>query len=436
MPLGILNNLSPVNRDHHLASGLVSWYLALPHFASGGFWPDLGIQQNTGVFTAATWATSQRPGGFGACATFNGTTAYVAGTSISMPVGNLAPIAIAFWCRTSTLTGFRTPYFYGGTAANRGVLFAQDGTANDGTIDVGIVGSNFIQSTRKLVVNTWMHVCLSYDGATATLYLNGVQDSQAAATINPSGAGSNNIGTYDKSSQFWSGQVDDVRLYWRPLPATEVKELYDNSTQGCPGLLNFTQPQFLSLSPVAVVAAPSTIALPGFALGPPMPKAPWFRLMAIPGASPAAPALLSLPSTDQLPPFVKGPPQPGTPWFRLQPAFPTVNANPPAAVQTQTLPAFTTGPPMPGAPWFRLQPAASSVQIAVVAPTVQGTSKGHSFTLIRRDPNLGNEPVRRSIDILAVIMNSLIAQGYMVQTGPASWKLAGTAGTGLTGTFP
>jgi len=467
MPLGILNNLDLVNRSHFLASGLVSWHIALPHYSSTQKWPDAGLAQNTGLFTAATWATSTRPGGFGSCVKFNGTTAFVAASSISLPVGSGAPISVAFWCLSSNLTGFRTPYLYGGLTAARGLLFAQDGGTNDGTVDVGIVGSNFISSTKKLVVNTWTHLCLTYDGTTAKLYWNGVLDSSAAATINPPGGGNYNLGTYDQASQFWQGSLDDIRTYWRPLSGTEVKELYDNSAQGCPGLLNFVQPELLSIVPALAVATPTWI--PEVRLGPPF-QSPWRKIFVPPQpVVPLQPAPTVSPPT--APEVKQGPPLRGAPWFKNFPPPIHIQAPAPPPVAQIYAPEVKSGPPMKGAPWLPVIPAPAAPALApvvVVPQTYAGEvhggppllgapwfrlplapstnpggippappplpARGHGVTLIRRDPTLGNDPVRRSVDILTVMINSLVAQGYIVQTGPSAWKLAGTS-SGLTGTF-
>lgn len=60
--------------------------------------------------------------------------------------------------------------------------------------------------------------------------------------------------------------------------------------------------------------------------------------------------------------------------------------------------------------------------------------RGMFFTLVQRDPTQ-EQPLRRFTEIVADMLNSLVGQGQIIQTGPASWSIVpGTVG-GLTGTF-
>jgi hypothetical protein len=83
--------------------------------------------------------------------------------------------------------------------------------------------------------NAWQHAIFTYDGSTMRTYLNGVESGQRPA----SGAfrisdGSMRIGAYAPinglpvggSKAFFSGKIDDIRIYNRALSATEVADLY------------------------------------------------------------------------------------------------------------------------------------------------------------------------------------------------------------------
>jgi hypothetical protein len=468
MPLGILNNLSLVNRDHQLAGYLYSWYLALPHFAGTLRWQDIGQQQNTGVLTSMGsgfgWQASQRPGGFGACMRFNGTSSFVNCTANLLPAGLNTPITVAFWCLARTLAADAgTPYFYGSTATNRGLLFYVQSTGN---IQVGIVGSNFIPtSTFKIAAGVWTHIALAFDGTNARLYVNGILDTTAAATLNLL-ATSNNIGVYDGISQWWVGSLDDVRVYNRNMIGSEVRELYDNSVQGCPGLLNRLDPHLLSTPtppvflptfrnevfagppmrspwfkiappPPAVVAQQQIISFPQpypeVRQGPPMHGAPWFKIAAraihIQAPAPA-------PLVQTYAPEVKaGPPMKGAPWLRVVPASPAPPPAPVVVVPQSYAAEVHGGPPLPGAPWFRNPFAAPTNRGGLPpAPPAPAKNRGHVATFVQRDPTQ-EQPLRRFTEIIATIVNSLVGQGFLVQTGPDSWTIPGTT-TGLTGTFP
>jgi hypothetical protein len=117
---------------------------------------------------------------------------------------------------------------------------------------------------------------------------------------------------------------------------------------------------------------------------------------------------------------------------------PAPAAPPPApviVVPQSYAPEIHGGPPLPGAPWFRSPFAAPTNPGGLPpAPPAPPTSTGHNFTLVQRDPTQ-EQPLRRFTEIVATIINSLVGQGELVQTGPSTWTIPGTT-TGLTGTFP
>ncbi len=86
----------------------------------------------------------------------------------------------------------------------------------------GTFGGNFdfVTSTSALAVNTWTHVALTYNGSQLILYVNGVQ----VASKNRTGAvqASSNplwIGGNSPYGEYFSGRIDDARVYNRALSA-------------------------------------------------------------------------------------------------------------------------------------------------------------------------------------------------------------------------
>ena len=75
---------------------------------------------------------------------------------------------------------------------------------------------------------TWVHLAASYDGATLRLYRDGDLVAETAAPgalaqcAVDSAVGSNPAGNAD----FFSGALDDVRVYGRALDAAEIETLY------------------------------------------------------------------------------------------------------------------------------------------------------------------------------------------------------------------
>ncbi|MBX3722406.1 MAG: Ig-like domain-containing protein [Turneriella sp.] len=104
------------------------------------------------------------------------------------------------------------------------------GLYNNGTSTMVIYGSwgDDVTANLPIVLNTWMHVCGTYDGATATLYINGTKVGSFAKTWNTilSGDGQTFVGQGDSSgTTAFRGDIDDVRVYSRVLHEREITAL-------------------------------------------------------------------------------------------------------------------------------------------------------------------------------------------------------------------
>jgi chitodextrinase len=91
----------------------------------------------------------------------------------------------------------------------------------------GIIGGNASAETfgtSTLALNTWAHLATTYDGTTLRLYVNGVQVSSKAQTgtiatsSNPLQIGGDAI-----YGQYFSGKIDEVRVYNVALTAAQVQ---------------------------------------------------------------------------------------------------------------------------------------------------------------------------------------------------------------------
>lgn len=89
----------------------------------------------------------------------------------------------------------------------------------------GNLGSTSISTGATPVANTWQHIALVKNGASATIYLNGSAISTSTISGYSSAATSGNsfrVG-YDSSSRYFSGGIDEVRLYSTALTQTEIR---------------------------------------------------------------------------------------------------------------------------------------------------------------------------------------------------------------------
>ena len=104
--------------------------------------------------------------------------------------------------------------------------------SNSGSLDVYCWGMTPLVTTTPPLISKWHHIVYTNDGnKNLNLYIDGaiVQSTATTATTNYDGQTASqviHIGNHDPS-QYFSGYIDNVRVYNRALSLTEVKELYD-----------------------------------------------------------------------------------------------------------------------------------------------------------------------------------------------------------------
>jgi Concanavalin A-like lectin/glucanases superfamily len=69
---------------------------------------------------------------------------------------------------------------------------------------------------------TWTHLTLTYDGAVERLFVNGVQVAETATEAPVTTTGELQIGAETEHSEYFSGRIDEVRIYNRALNGAEV----------------------------------------------------------------------------------------------------------------------------------------------------------------------------------------------------------------------
>ena len=162
-------------------------------------------------------------GKLGGAMSFDGTSDYVdLGSSL-----NLSPqhMTVSLWAKTSS-AAFGVMYAHGRTPWD-GFEISQVGgslrvtSETPGTVD-------FWSNIGGLNDNSWHHVVLTYDGATAMIYVDGSAHGSASGNIPYNTAYDNYIGMRGDGSSF-NGSIDDVQIYNRALSSDEVASLYDAS---------------------------------------------------------------------------------------------------------------------------------------------------------------------------------------------------------------
>ena len=152
------------------------------------------------------------------------------------------PTTGSFVTVNNSLLSDRNSFTIGGwirptaTQLNRTGLFGQNdavefGFINSTTLQCWTPSGGSLNVTYPFALNTWHHVVAVGDGTSIRIFLDGVQaGSGGSATANYGTSTFNfNIGgggIFDTTTNFFTGQIDEVVLYQRALAVPEIQSLY------------------------------------------------------------------------------------------------------------------------------------------------------------------------------------------------------------------
>jgi hypothetical protein len=169
---------------------------------------------------AATWVAGHT-GGSAIANSGTGRAIRASWTSLTVPV------TIMCWARPTDLTASTSRPLIGvwsgtdGSSSTQIAIWAQRAdfsTSNvlqgNVRVDGGLVAINH----TALALNTWVHLALSFDGATIRLFRNGVEVNTIANTGGITGGTYNFLAVPDSAN----AQVDDVRVFNASLTAAQI----------------------------------------------------------------------------------------------------------------------------------------------------------------------------------------------------------------------
>ncbi len=112
-----------------------------------------------------------------------------------------------------------------------GRLYAGMLPAPDGPPRMNIGGGvlpNYLSTSTRVSLDTWMHVAQTYEQGETSLYLNGNLVARGGLSINLSASNQSSliIGGTSCSSDFFNGDLDDLRFYNRSLSYQEIKSIF------------------------------------------------------------------------------------------------------------------------------------------------------------------------------------------------------------------
>ena len=182
---------------------------------------DNSINNNHGTLTLGpTWTGGRVGGGL----SFDGENDYV---DINSAVISGTPFTLCTWYNMSASNGGTTPVWVGSTANDtNNYQFEIDSSS---LIRFHTSGDTNADYTFSSSLNTWYHVCGVVSGSVKILYFNGqnvANGTFANNTVNRTAIGRKSTPT---PSGYFTGKIDEVRIYDRALSATEIYNLYKGS---------------------------------------------------------------------------------------------------------------------------------------------------------------------------------------------------------------
>jgi glucose/arabinose dehydrogenase/fibronectin type 3 domain-containing protein len=180
---------------------------------------DASGSGNNGTISGPTWSTQGRTGG---ALSFDGVNDLVSipdASSLDLTTG----MTLEAWVRPAAVTNWRTVVLKEQPGQLVYAMYANNnGNRPTGNIFVG--GDRELRGPARLTANTWSHLAATYDGATFRFFVNGTQAATMAVTgPMATSAGALRIGGNTVWSEWYSGLIDDVRIYNRALTQAQIQ---------------------------------------------------------------------------------------------------------------------------------------------------------------------------------------------------------------------
>jgi fibronectin type 3 domain-containing protein len=188
-----------------------------------GDWKDSSVVGNNGTASGATFSVTAKIGP--QSGSFDGVNDYV--QIPNNPTLNSSKISVELWAKSNAATWNSS----GSMVSKRDAYIVYPVQGSKEIRFYGFIAGNwqFVSwSNPDLDITQWHHYVGTYDGATLTLYVDGIKNSiPYAGSINAADTGSLYLGWDDgQSGRYFNGLLDEVAIYNRPLSDTEVQQHY------------------------------------------------------------------------------------------------------------------------------------------------------------------------------------------------------------------
>jgi hypothetical protein len=200
-----------------------------------------GFEEGTGATTADRMGTNagtlsggpvwSATGRFGKALSFDGVD-----DSVTVPAAAALDLAasgtIEAWVNPTTLGSFRPVVQKERTGAAAYALFANTDTAHPAARIFTTAGIE-AAGASSLVTSTWTHLAMTWDSTTLRVFVDGAEvSSQPASGALATSTGALRIGGGGVAAQWFSGLIDEVRVYNRALSAPEIAATVNQPVSG------------------------------------------------------------------------------------------------------------------------------------------------------------------------------------------------------------
>jgi hypothetical protein len=142
------------------------------------------------------------------------------------PTEGTGQLSLAFWINWAQSGNANQGLISKRTAWNAdGMLFDLRLQNVDNSFRLLSVGGGIVSTDADVLapfIGQWVHVAATFDGTTATLYLNGQEVGSGAFSLANGTTAEMRLGSYNSNSPTFNGDMDEVRIYNRALTQAEL----------------------------------------------------------------------------------------------------------------------------------------------------------------------------------------------------------------------
>ncbi|MGB0904446.1 MAG: LamG domain-containing protein [Mangrovicoccus sp.] len=155
-------------------------------------------------------------------------------TLININYSNYNQLTMGAWVKSTDLTRKRQAILSHDNGGYDRSLVVDDRGDSAGA-DYAVFTGQYVADVDNTFDSSWVHLAVTYDGVTGTIYYNGVASETFTDRTTDNTSGYNlYIGTNPGFNQDFVGLMDDVFIFSSALSATEIADIYANGFSAVP----------------------------------------------------------------------------------------------------------------------------------------------------------------------------------------------------------